>query len=55
MSHELNSMESEAWGQRCPWELKSPRNIGKSFGFLQGEKLGGSGGSDVDGVSQRNL
>lgn len=55
MSHGLNSVESEAWGQRCPWELKSPRNIGKSFGFLQGEKSGGSGGSDADGVSQRNL
>lgn len=31
MSHELNSVESGAWGQRCPWELKSPRNIGKSW------------------------
>lgn len=55
MSHELNSVESEAWGQRYPWEFKSPRNIGERFGFIQGEKSGGSGGSDVDGVSQRNL
>lgn len=54
MSHELNSVESEAWGQRYPWELKSQKYWGKVW-VIQGEKSGSSGGSDVDGVSQKSL
>lgn len=48
-----NQVESRAWGQRCPWELNSPRNSGKTLDFPRG-RGGGFGQSYFHGLSQRN-